>query len=65
MALSISIVSLQKCYSEKFTANSHFTREMWKFSHIQYITFKTSNDEHVATNRFYQCTGELETHLIP
>ena len=30
---------------------------------VHYI--KTSNDEHVATNRFYQCTGELETHLIP
>ena len=52
MALSVSNISLAKCYSESFIVKSHFPLKTWKFSHT---------DVFLYTVYVYVCTKVIKT----
>ena len=60
MTLSISNISLQKCYRESFTTNNHFPINMQKFSQMDVLPHTISNILFFAS-LCWRCNGFLKS----
>ena len=64
MALSISNISLQNCYSKSFTVNSYFQLKPWKFSPIDVFPCTVYEKSPKKWHEFEEVISDLQQYVF-